>query len=63
MVSFKYSSSRKHIMADNKIQMPQSGGGLVRYSEEVKSNFTLSPYTVMGLIVLVSVVLMFLQYI
>jgi len=50
-------------MADNKIQMPQSGGGLVRYSEEVKSAFVISPYTVIALIVLVSIVLMVLQYI
>jgi len=50
-------------MADNKIQMPQSGGGLVRYSEEVKSNFVLSPYTVVAMIVFISIALMFLQYI
>jgi len=50
-------------MADNKIQMPQSGGGLVRYSEDVKSSIVISPYTVVAIITLVAIVLMFLQYI
>ena len=41
-------------MADNKIQMPTSGGGLMRYSDEVKSNLNLSPYAVLFLIAFVS---------
>ena len=39
-------------MAD-RIQMPQSGGGLVRYSEDYKSKFVISPMTVIVMIVLV----------
>ncbi|MDP4012967.1 MAG: preprotein translocase subunit Sec61beta [Candidatus Nanoarchaeia archaeon] len=48
-------------MADNKIQLPSSGGGLMRYSEEVKSNFVLSPYVVLFLILFVSLGLLFLE--
>jgi preprotein translocase subunit Sec61beta len=40
-------------MADNKITLPSSGGGIVRYFEEFKSKFTLKPQHV---IVLVAVV-------
>ena len=49
-------------MADNKIQLPSSGGGLVRYSDEVKSNIMISPSTVVVLIVLVITGLALLHY-
>ncbi len=44
-------------MADDKIQMPMSGGGLVRYSDEVKSRFMHSPMVVTVVIAAVIVVL------
>lgn len=42
-------------MADNRIQLPSSGGGLLRYSEEVKSRFMIGPYVVIGIIVAIAV--------
>ena len=44
-------------MADDKVQMPMSGGGLVRFSDEVKSRFMLSPMVVTVVIAVVIVVL------
>lgn len=49
-----------YIMAD-KIQLPQSGGGLVRYSEEVDSKFLIKPETVIGLIVFIIILMIFLH--
>ena len=40
-------------MADNKIQMPQSGGGLMRYSEEAPSKFMMKPQAVVVMIIVV----------
>ena len=40
-------------MADNKIQMPQSGGGLVRYFDDFKSKVEFSPKVMIGIIVIV----------
>ena len=40
-------------MADNKIRLPSSGGGLVNYKEEYKSKFLFSPIIVVVLIVIV----------
>lgn len=37
-------------MADNRVQMPQSGGGIVRYFEEFKSNIEFSPWVIIGFI-------------
>lgn len=42
-------------MADNKIQMPSSGGGLIRYFEESKSRFTFSPWAVVVIISIIAV--------
>jgi len=39
-------------MAD-RIQLPQSGGGLVRYAEDYKSKFVISPVAVIVMIVFV----------
>ena len=47
-------------MADDKVQMPMSGGGLVRYSEEVKSRFMVSPMAVTVMIAVVIVMLIVL---
>lgn len=43
-------------MADNKIQMPRSSGGLVRYFDDYKSKIEFSPYWIIGAIVLVVIV-------
>jgi len=39
--------------SDNKIQMPGAFGGLVRYDEEYKSRFMLSPHQVIVFVVLI----------
>lgn len=39
------------VMADNKISMPGSFGGLMRYDEEYKSRIMLSPVHVIAFIV------------
>jgi preprotein translocase subunit Sec61beta len=39
---------------DGKISMPGSFGGLMRYDEEYKSKFMLSPYHVIGFLVIVA---------
>ena len=43
-------------MADDRIQLPQSGGGLVRYSETTGSKIQLTPIMV---IVIIAVVTLF----
>lgn len=40
-------------MADNKISLPQSGGGLVRYSETTGSKIQMSPVGVVVMIIVV----------
>ena len=40
-------------MADNKIQLPQSGGGILRYSDEVESKLMIGPTTVVIMILIV----------
>ena len=40
---------------DNKIYMPGNFGGIVRYDEEYKSNFMLSPVAVIAYVILVLV--------
>jgi preprotein translocase subunit Sec61beta len=44
-------------MADNKIRLPSSGGGLMSYSENTKSKITFGPWVVAGLIIVAIVVL------
>ncbi|RME54768.1 preprotein translocase subunit Sec61beta [Candidatus Woesearchaeota archaeon] len=46
---------------NNRISMPQSGGGLVRYFDEFKSKFEIDPKVVIGLIVAVIVIMFFLH--
>jgi len=41
-------------MAD-KIQMPQSGGGLVRYFEDYKSKIEFSPWVIVTIIAIIIV--------
>ena len=42
-------------MAQNKIQMPSSGGGLVRYFDDYKTRLQVKPVYIVALIVLVIV--------
>ena len=42
-------------MANQQLQMPSSFGGLMRYNEEYKSSFRLSPIQVIIFIILVVV--------
>jgi preprotein translocase subunit Sec61beta len=47
-------------MAQERIRMPMSEGGLVRYSDETKSKFIVKPAVVIGLgiaIIIIAVVL------
>ncbi|MBT3395331.1 preprotein translocase subunit Sec61beta [archaeon] len=43
-------------MAEQKMQMPSSGGGLVRYYDEYKTKIEISPKTVVGMIIVVILV-------
>ncbi|MBT6941185.1 preprotein translocase subunit Sec61beta [Candidatus Woesearchaeota archaeon] len=43
-------------MAEKKMQMPSSGGGLVRYYDEYKTKIEISPKTVVGMIIVVILV-------
>ncbi len=47
-------------MAENKISLPSSGGGLLRYSEEAKSKFMIAPIHVVitiGAVILIGLYL------
>jgi preprotein translocase subunit Sec61beta len=40
-------------MAEEKVSMPQSGGGLLRYDSETRSKIVMTPTTVVILIIIV----------
>ena len=40
-------------MAENKIQLPQSGGGLMRFAEEFKSKIEFGPWVVVIIIAVI----------
>ena len=42
-------------MADNRIQLPQSGGGIVRYFEDFKSKIEFGPWVIIGTIAVIIV--------
>jgi len=42
-------------MADNKIRMPSSGGGIMRYYDEYKSKIEIPPMAVIIVIIIVCV--------
>jgi len=46
---------------NNKISMPQSGGGLVRYFDEYRSKWEIDPKIVVGLIIFVMVLMLILH--
>ncbi len=48
-------------MADSKMQMPGVFGGLMRYDEEYKSKFMLSPAAIVGFIVAIAVLVVALK--
>ena len=48
-------------MASDKIQMPSSGGGLLRYSDEFKSKIEISPVAVVVAIIVVATALILLN--
>ncbi len=48
-------------MADNKINMPGMFGGLTRYDEEFASKFMVSPFAVIGFIILIVVFILALK--
>jgi len=48
-------------MAKNKIQMPSSMGGLVRYFEEYKSKFSFKPGHVIVLVIAVIIIVIILH--
>jgi preprotein translocase subunit Sec61beta len=43
-------------MASDKIQMPSSGGGLVRYFDDYKSKIEISPIVIIVIIALIAVI-------
>lgn len=49
-------------MADDKIRMPSSGGGLIRYYDEYKSKIEIPPSYVVAIIVGVIVLVTILRY-
>ncbi|MFP4119110.1 MAG: preprotein translocase subunit Sec61beta [Candidatus Woesearchaeota archaeon] len=48
-------------MADNKIRMPSSGAGLTNFYEESKSKIVISPYTVIGISLVVIIITVLLN--
>ena len=49
-------------MTDNKIHMPGAFGGLMRYDEEYKSRFMLSPMQVVGFIIVIILLVLALKF-
>ena len=49
-------------MSDEKISMPATSGGLVRYFDEYQSKIEIRPSIIIAVIVLITVVEMFLHY-
>ena len=48
-------------MANERIQLPSSGGGLVRYFDEYKSRISIKPLYVIAFIVLIVVLEIYLH--
>ena len=47
-------------MANERIQLPSSGGGLVRYFDEYKSKISIKPLYIIGFIVFVVILEIYL---
>jgi len=48
-------------MAKDKVSMPQSSGGLIRYFDEYKSKFQMKPGLIIVLVILVIIIEIFLH--
>ena len=48
-------------MAEERITLPGSGGGIIRYSDEYKSKFEFGPWVVVGAII-AFIILEFMLY-
>ncbi len=51
------------MVKDNKISMPSSGGGLIRYFDEYKSKFEIKAVYVVGFIIFIALVFIWLHII
>jgi len=49
-------------MAQNKLQMPGVFGGLMRYDEEYKSRFMITPAQVIGFVIAIIVLVLLLRF-
>ncbi len=49
-------------MADDRIQMPSSGGGIIRYFDDYKSKIEIPPKVVVGIIVVITVLALLAHY-
>jgi preprotein translocase subunit Sec61beta len=49
-------------MANNMINMPSSGGGLMRYNEEYKSKFMIKNSHVIAFIIIIIAFVLFLKF-
>ena len=43
-------------MADDKINLPSSGGGLIRYFEDYKSKIRIKPGIIVAIIILITII-------
>lgn len=53
LAAFHAKKTKKAKMVDQKLSIPSSGGGLVRYFEEYKSKFQIKPEIVVLIIILI----------
>ena len=49
-------------MSDDRIQMPSSGGGIVRYFDDYRSKIEFGPKVVVGMIIVVMVVELIIHF-
>jgi preprotein translocase subunit Sec61beta len=56
-----YLTGGKNNMANDKISMPSSGGGLIRYFEDYKSKISLKPGQVIVLVIAVMIIIILLH--
>ena len=49
-------------MSDDRIQMPSSGGGIVRYFDDYRSKIEFGPKVVVGIIIAVIVVELIIHF-
>lgn len=49
-------------MSDEKISMPATSGGLVRYFDDFQSRIEIKPSIIIAMIILITIVELFLHY-